>query len=559
MKLFNLIELKYNGFIQSVKDYLSKTLPNYGGTYGNHTVFGQLINVLHGVVSNMTLYIEDSLVEQNKYTAQRKKSIYGLASLSGYQPSLGKAAGVQLALSYTPSNAINLDIILNNRESLTCTQNGLTYNLVLPQEAIVMSIDRDNSTKYLYAVQGKFESQTFTSSGGKLYTQHINYTGNMDTEYLSVSVNGEIWERCESLYDMTPDSKQWMFRVSPVGGIEIVFGNDIHGRSLKVDDVIKISYLTHDGEAGNVDVSSETYFIFNNPLYDVMGNEVDGNGIFNVTFATQDSVTSGSNSETIDQVRHMIGFNSRSLVLASPANYKNLLNRFSFCGYNRTWAEKGSMVINSLIMKNYKLNLKNGTDYFELSEEDFMLTPEQKSSIKNYIENTGNQLAGVSYNIFDPIICKYAMYLYVSLKNSNSDKDYITSKIRNLVGEFFSDLQSDIFIPKSDIVQLIKNNVSEIDGVDVYFLSERNETAIQTGSYSNIEYKFDPSLGYYKKYQNTVDLAPGENPGLGLDSHGNILLSNNEQYPVLMGGGWDFLNSEGQEVSINDPLIIIYE
>jgi hypothetical protein len=210
-------------------------------------------------------------------------------------------------------------------------------------------------------------------------------------------------------------------------------------------------------------------------------------------------------------------------------------------------------------MKNYKLNLKNGTDYFELSEEDFMLTPEQKSCIKNYIENTGNQLAGVSYNIFDPIICKYAMYLYVSLKNSNSDKDYITSKIRNLVGEFFSDLQSNIFMPKSDIVQLIKNNVSEIDGVDVYFLSERNETAIQTGSYSNIEYKFDPSLGYYKKYQNTVDLAPGENPGLGLDSHGNILLSNNEQYPVLMGGGWDFLNSEGQEVSINDPLIIIYE
>lgn len=558
MRIFNLLQTRYNDLTRSVKSYLSKTLSNYSEAYGDSTVFGQLINVLNAVVQNMMLYIEDSLVEQNKYTAQRKKSIYGLAAMSGYQPSLGKAAGVQVAISYIPSNISNLNVILNNRTELTCTQNGLIYNIVLPQEAIIFSIDRDNSTKYLYAVQGRFESQTFVVAGGKYYTQNFKFAGNLDTDYLEVIVNNEKWEYATSVYDMAPDGKQWTYRISPVSGVEIIFGNDVHGRSLKENDVVKVTYLLHDGESGNLDVNTDTYFIFNNSLQDISGIEVDGNNIFNVTFATSDAVTSGTNSESIDQVRHMIGLNSRSLVLAHPDNYKVLLNRFSFCGYNRTWSERGSMVVNSIIMKNYKLQLDNGLDYFSLTDRDFVLTQQQKDSIKNYIENTGNQLAGVSYNIFDPQLCKYAAYIHVTLKNENSDKVYITSKIRSLVGEFFADVQSDIFIPKSDIIQLLKNEIREIDSIDIYFLSELNETALQTGHYVNTTYNYNPSRGSYDKIVEDVYIYPGENPNLGLDSHGNIYLKSDEQFPVLMGG-WDFLNKEGQEVKVTDPVIVIYE
>jgi hypothetical protein len=130
MKVFSLLQTKYYQLEQAVKNYLSQHLSNFGTSYGNNTIFGQLINVLNNTVQNMMLYIEDSLVEQNKYTAQSKKSIYGLAAVSGYQPSLGKAAGVQLSITYTPTNESNLNIVINNRESLTCTQNGLLYNLI---------------------------------------------------------------------------------------------------------------------------------------------------------------------------------------------------------------------------------------------------------------------------------------------------------------------------------------------------------------------------------------------------------------------------------------------
>ena len=91
-------------------------------------------------------------------------------------------------------------------------------------------------------------------------------------------------------------------------------------------DVITVTYLIHDGELGNLDVNQETYFVFNNNLNDISGETVDGNTIFNVSFASYDAVISGSNSESKEQVRQNIGLNSRSLVLASPENYKNFIN-----------------------------------------------------------------------------------------------------------------------------------------------------------------------------------------------------------------------------------------
>jgi hypothetical protein len=73
-----------------------------------------------------------------------------------------------------------------------------------------------------------------------------------------------------------------------------------------------------------------------------------------------------------------------------------------------------------------------------------------------------------------------------------------------------------------------------------------------------VEYYYDPSTNTYKKTTKMVHLFDGEDPGLGLDSHGNIYLKSDSQFPVLMGG-WDYKNSEGELVTITDPLTIIFE
>lgn len=556
MQLFKLKNIQFDAILQDIKQFLSKSI---GGNtnIGQSSVFGQLLTVISAVAHNIMAYIEDALVEQNKYTAQRKKSIYGLAAQSGYQPSTGRAAGVWLQIASKPANETGLDVVVFDRARLICTQNGLYYVTVLNSPSITLSSDNATGTQYIYAVQGRMETQRFVSTGGNLYAQNIPYVGYIDTQYLKVYINGEPWEQSASLYDMTPDSKEYYIRFNPVTGLDIVFGNDVHGRPLQQNDVIEVTYLLHDGEGGNLEVDDNTYFIFADTLTDTSGEHVNANGIFRISFATKDSVASGSNSESTAVTKQMIGFNSRALVLADSNNFRNFLSKYSFVGYNRTWSEKGSMVINSMVMQNHKLHMSRGSDYFKLTDQDFLLTPLQKASIKNALERSGQLLAGCTFNMVDIDLAKYALYVYVKLADANISHEYISTQIKQYVGEFMSNTSSDSYIPKSDIIKVIKDNISGIDGINVYIISEDNEKAIMNGEYIDKTYRYNPSTGTYATKETRIKVYPGDNPSLGLDAHGNILVDKDNQFPVFMGG-WQWKTEDGSIVT-TEPITIIYE
>ena len=561
MKLFNLLQTRYTDFENQVKLYLSKTLTNYNENYGNNTIFGQLINVLGSTVQNVLLYIEDGLTEQNKYTAQRKKSIYSLAQLGGYNPSLGKAASCMVKMTIQPNNLGAYSVIIPNKTKLICSYNGLNYSILLPQEAITFSVADDVSNKFVQVVEGTFETQTFMVKGGQLYTQTVLFNSDIDLDYLEVKVNNEIWERRESLYDMDPDAKQYVVKTSLNKGIDILFGNDQYGKSIGFNDKVSVTYLVHDGELGNIETEEPIYFSFQDEIKDASGGTINGNEIFVIKLADENSVSGGTYSETAAQVREMIGYNSRALVLADPKNYKVFLNRFSFIGYNRTWSDEGSLVVNSIILKNYKQILERGSDYFNLKISDLFLSETQKSSIKNCIANSGQQLAGVTYNIIEPEICKYAVYVYLKMKDVQYDRTSIEQAIRDKVGEFFSNVQNDMFIPKSDIISIIKTASDTIDGVDLYILGEKNEKAIIDKQYINKIHTFNISKGLYDVNEELVYVGEGENPGIGFDEYGNIYLDNNDQFPVLMGG-WSFRSSgigeEPQYTTVTNPLNIVF-
>lgn len=561
MKIIDLLQVRYTDLENQVKTYLAKTLKNYSENYGNSTVFGQLINVLGSTVQSVLLYIEDGLAEQNKYSAQRKKSIYSLAQLGGYNPSLGKAASCITKMTIQPNNYNAFSIIIPNKTKLICSYNGLKYNIILPQEAITFSLTDDLSNKFIQVVEGNFETQTFLSTGAQLYTQTVLFNGDIDIDYLEVKINDELWERKDSLYDMDPDGKQYTVKTSLNKGIDILFGNEQNGRALKYGDKITVTYLLHDGELGNIDTNEDVYFSFQDEIRDIAGNSLNANEIFVTKLADTNTVSGGTYSENAAKVKEMIGYNSRALVLADPKNYKVFLNRFSFIGYNRTWSEEGSLIVNSIILRNYKQMLDRGSDYFNLKKSDLFLTEAQKTSVKNCIANSGQQLAGVTYKITDPEVCKYAIYVYLKMKDMQYDKTSVEQAIRDKVGDFFTNLNNDIFIPKSDIISVIKSASDAIDGVDLYILGEKNEKAIIDKQYINKSYIFNPSTGKYDIKEEVVYVEEGENPGIGFDEYGNIYLDNNDQFPVLMGG-WKFRSSkqgeQPQYTTISNPLILTF-
>ena len=558
MKILDTLSMTFERYMTQVKSYMQENVPNFS-RIGNSSVIGQLINVIGASVNNVMIYLQDAFAEQNKYTAQRKKSIYGLAAQTGFNASLGYAAGMNFRMTYMPNNVNDLTYILKNKTKVLCTQNGLTYNIILPQENVIFTTAKDMSSKQIYAVEGTFETQEFISTGGQLYSINVVFNGDCDITYTEVYVNDELWTRRESLYDMAADGKEYVIHTSLNKGFDIIFGNDNFGRSLKVDDKITVNYLTHNGELGNIDYSLPVNIVFSDPIVDASGNEIDADEVFNIEIAERPA-NNGTYSDKTDFVKEMIGYNSRAMVLADEKNYKLYLNRISFVGWNHTWSEEGSLVVNSIILKNYKTQMENGDEYFNLKEKDFILSDEQKKSIQTSIKNSGSQLAGTVLNIFDPKLVKYAVYVYIKMNDVSYDKTLIQDNIHKLIGQFMGDINSDTIIAKSDIVHLLKSNIENIDSVDIYFLSERNEKAIIDGKYTIENYIYNPKTKLYDIKSTTYSVIG--DPGLGLDAHGNIFVESVFQFPVLMGG-WQYVSSssafEKQYTTVSDPVIIVFE
>ena len=107
MKLFNIMDTSFEKFDETVRRYLQKTFNNIGLEYTHHQLFGVIFDGVKGVMENMMFYIEDALTEQNIFTATRKKSVYSLAKVSGYEAYYGAASSGTLIGKMQLNNGLN--------------------------------------------------------------------------------------------------------------------------------------------------------------------------------------------------------------------------------------------------------------------------------------------------------------------------------------------------------------------------------------------------------------------------------------------------------------------
>ena len=123
-----------NSTIENIKHSILETLKQKLNITSSdaldNSVIGHLTEVLTSLYDSNLEYLEDGLTEQNKFSAQRKKSIFALASQSGYEPSYGTAQQVQIGLSIKTNNINTGSIVIPNYSKLLCTTNGLYYTLV---------------------------------------------------------------------------------------------------------------------------------------------------------------------------------------------------------------------------------------------------------------------------------------------------------------------------------------------------------------------------------------------------------------------------------------------
>ena len=83
-------------------------------------------------------------------------------------------------------------------------------------------------------------------------------------------------------------------------------------------------------------------------------------------------------------------------------------------------------------------------------------------------------------------------------------------------------------MPKSDIINLLED-IDKVDSVNVEFVSERNEAALRNGFYFNERVQGNTLV------KERISLENNEDPRLGLDDFGDIIIGQNE-LPIIRGG-----------------------
>lgn len=231
-------------------------------------------------------------------------------------------------------------------------------------------------------------------------------------------------------------------------------------------------------------------------------------------------------------VKSMIGFNSRSLVLASEDNYKQFLRRFSFIGRATIFTDASSMTVTAACLSNVLDKIRDAEDYLDLDVSKLSLTEKQKDMVKTTIKNSGKAFAGIKFNFADPVVRRYAGICYVKLKE-DSQRAAATANIRNAIAKYFMSLpESTTFIPKSDLIRVALDSDDNIKSFDIDIISEAAEEAWHDGYW--IKYVQRLINGVYQFVPVKTLYEEGVTPCM--DVYGNILVDSTSELPILSGG-----------------------
>ena len=556
MGFFQNSRLKASDLVQQAVEYLVMKYEQAANVFTPASPFGQLLSVISNIAELIFTYISHTAEELNIRTAQNIESIQGLAQLAGHEAYRGGSAYGVMGIKLNTSNDFNGNHIkIRNFSKFTINETGCIYFMNLPTDSIKLTVGSGSFISVPF-MQGEIESQTFTSNGTPLQSFNPVIKGMSDHDNIAVRVNGKEWKKVNSLYDMpayddeNPDNSEcFIVKTSPTVGISIFFGNDSFGQIPPSGAIIEVVYIKTLGMDGNINNSGLSYRFIDMGV-DEYGNEVDLNDVLIIETIAPPML--GSNYENPEFTKAIAPKASKSFVLATPENYVSYLskyNQYSFIyAYNNKMDDDiaDDNIIYLKIIPNIQKKLTNSEDYFEVPVSEFILDRYEKESLMAALENSGRMLIGSEVEIVDPEVKYFTINIVLRYFN-NVDKSSISSNIRSILNKYFLNISRSDIIPRSDLVSLIEG-INGVDTCDVFFISKDNEIAKRNGY-------------YYDEYGDMVMVNKNEDPMVGFDSYGNIVMDKGCVY--IPRGGWRDVNNNYYTVTPEDgkigPLNIFFE
>lgn len=519
-KMISKTRIQAEEILEDIKNYLKNKYNQSDKVFTPSSAFGQILYAISYITEMILFFIEDSITELNIFTASKKSSIYGLSRLTGHNPTRSVSATGEISFSlHDISNVKGDSILIPKYSKIKCINNNRIYILNLEEDYLLINI-KDKKTYYSKIIQGELQSQTFTGTGEKLQSYNVAARGlqQFENNFVNVYVNGELWSKKDSLYDLSMNEKGYIIKTGINSGIDIYFGNMYFGMIPPLGSSIRVEYLLSSGTNGNLLLNNDVYFEWIDNGYDNLGNDINLNDTLYTALHKQ--INFGADYESPEFTKLIAPEMSRSFVLATTENYKYFFKKFNyfssidaFTTFEDNYIDDDN-VIYLFLIPDISKRLTSNENYFTVNTEYFKLTNEENDKIIDLIEESGSKMINTIVKLVDPVIKKYVINIYLVIYEKYS-VDTIYDDIIMRLSDYFLSLQRRDLIPVSDLVKIIED-VDGVDSVNLYFLSEENEQ-------KHMEDPNDKNL-------------------YGLDVLGNIVMKKNE-LPVIRGGWSDRLGN----------------
>lgn len=553
LKVLTTGSIRMDTMNQSIEQYLSSIFSKTKYLYSRKNVFGQILNVVKDISQLLFHYHENAVQEANVITAQDEISLRHFAEVSGYKVTYTKSSKGLLRMDMLPTffTTFGNIVYLRRYAKFKNTINNLFYLVDIDSDQLV--IIEGTNRKYIPVIEGEVRNANFIADGSKQYKILLSDTAmKIDDSHIRVWVNNKLFDRYDSLLDMTLKSTGYFIKTGYTSQYEIIFGNGINGISPNVGDEIRIEYLVSYGESGNFDDNIYPHFELVGGMFDVNGDEITPSE--HSVIIKESGFNLGSNGDSIETLRNVVGYSSRSLILVDDRSFKSFLAQYSFISKAQLYNfENNPRVKHILLLPDLSTKFNSVDDYFRCSEDTFKLSDGTKNNLKLAIQNNESMYMANELVWMDPTYIKYVIFVYLEPKSDTLNKVEILKTIKQLLVEIFiehsfSRLSNSTSIPKSYIITRMQELVGNDVRISLNIFCSKNEEAKINKYYNSVVYDVDG----VKKLQR-IEVPLGDDPHIGLTDRNDIDLNNTWEIPILRGG-FEILSKDGIPQLISNPV-----
>jgi hypothetical protein len=474
--------------LSQIENFVTGIFGKLAKTLSKRSPFGIVMHTQHDLQQLNFVYIDNSINENNVYTADNIVSIRSLAALSSFKPLRRiSASGIaQLQISSTLIDEIEDNKVFLHNKARLQSSTGVDYFVNMSDEFMLINL-LSNTTFTINVVQGIPKQQQFIASGSNDFVIELQNSHIIENNLITVYVNGDLYEKYNVLTDMHSTDKGYLLRDDISGALAIHFGNGYNGVSPAVGADVIVHYVESDGSIGNVN-KGELYTIKSGlKLQDESDIEVDLD--IYVSIEQLYDMINGYDGDSVDDIRLHIGHNSMSNVIALPEQIKSYLRRYpQFIALN-VWSDADSYVINVLLIPNIEYKITAESTYFNLPLSAFEITEDHIINIKAALVADKHNALVTNVNMQSYTISTFAIIALCSFYDVYIDETDIVYKATNAVHTtLLHEYRENAFqISKSKIIKSIISNVDEVESVDVIFVTNDDTILNELGNINTIE------------------------------------------------------------------------